>query len=63
MATQAVASKGLTMDEMELLSNFSTTIKARQINAGVTVKKLVLSFTEVDGFSIELDEVPKEPVE
>ena len=41
----------------------STTVKAHEINSGVTLNKLVLTYDSVTGYSVLLDEVvPQEPV-
>lgn len=41
----------------------STTVKAHEINSGVTLNKLVLTYDSVAGYSVLLDEVvPQEPV-
>lgn len=62
MAT--VAPKGISMAEMRLLSEFSNTVSAREYSQNVTVQKLVLSYDAVEGFTIDLVEVPKDqPVE
>ena len=58
MAT--AAPKGLSMSEMCLLSEFSNTVTAREYSQNVTVQKLTLSYDSVNGFSIELVEVPKD---
>lgn len=58
MAT--VAPKGISMAEMRLLSEFSNTVSAREYSQNLTVQKLVLSYDIVEGFTIELVEVPKE---
>lgn len=58
MAT--VAPKGISMSEMRLLSEFSNTVSAREYSQNVTVQKLVLSYDAVEGFTIELVEVPKD---
>lgn len=58
MAT--VAPKGISMAEMRLLSEFSNTVSAREYSQNVTVQKLVLSYDAVEGFTIDLVEVPKE---
>lgn len=58
MAT--VAPKGISMAEMRLLSEFSNTVSAREYSQNVTVQKLTLSYDIVEGFTIELVEVPKE---
>lgn len=50
--------KGISMDQMKLLNDFSNSIQSRQYKNQVTVKKLVLSFTVEDGLSIELEEEP-----
>lgn len=58
MAT--VAPKGLSLVEMRLLSDFSNMVSARIYNNSVTVEKLVLSYDNVNGFTIELAETPKQ---
>lgn len=58
MAT--VAPKGISMAEMRLLSEFSNTVSAREYSQNVTVQRLVLSYDAVEGFTIDLVEVPKE---
>lgn len=55
-----VAPKGISMSEMRLLSEFSNTVSAREYSQNVTVQKLTLSYDIVEGFTIELVEVPKE---
>lgn len=54
------AAKGLSLIEMRLLSDFSNTVSARIYNNNVTVEKLVLSYDNVNGFTIELVETPKQ---
>ena len=61
MAT--VAPKGISMAEMRLLSEFSNTVSAREYSQNVTVQKLVLSYDAVEGFTIDLVEVPKDQPE
>lgn len=61
MAT--VAPKGISMSEMRLLSEFSNTVSAREYSQNVTVQKLVLSYDAVEGFTIDLVEVPKDQPE
>lgn len=51
--------KGLSLAEMKLLSEFSTTVAAREINNNVTIQKLYLSYDVQNGFTIELVEEPK----
>lgn len=55
-----VAPKGISMAEMRLLSEFSNTVSAREYSQNVTVQRLVLSYDSVEGFTIDLVEVPKE---
>lgn len=55
-----VAPKGISMAEMQLLSEFSNTVSAREYTQNVTVQKLTLSYDITEGFTIELVEVPKE---
>ena len=52
--------KGISLSEMQLLSDFANVVNARQINKQVTVEKLNMSYDSVNGFTIELVEVPKE---
>lgn len=49
-------SKGLTVDEMKLLSDFSNVVTSREFTKGVKIEKLILSYTETDGFTIDLVE-------
>ena len=55
----ATTSKGLSLAEMKLLSDFSNVVQAREYNNQVDVQKLVLSYDVVEGFTIELVEKPK----
>lgn len=57
------APKGLSLVEMQLMNNFATTVSAREINANTKVEKLVLSYDQTNGFTIDLVEslVPVEP--
>ena len=57
----ATAPKGISMSEMRLLSEFSNTVSAREYSQNVTVQKITLSYDSVNGFAIELVEVPKDP--
>lgn len=50
--------KGLSIDEMKLLSDFSNTVTSREFTKQVKIKKLVLSYDEVLGFTIDLQETP-----
>ena len=59
----ATAPKGISMSEMRLLSEFSNTVSAREYSQNVTVQKLVLSYDSVNGFTIELVEVPKDQLD
>ena len=56
----ATAPKGISMSEMRLLSEFSNTVSAREYSQNVTVQKITLSYDSVNGFAIELVEVPKD---
>ena len=53
-------SKGLSMSEMSLLSDFSKVVQARQYNSQVDIQKLVLTYDVTNGFTIELVETPKQ---
>lgn len=57
-STTPTTVKGIPMDQMKLLNDFSNTIQSRQYKNQVTVKKMILSFTLEDGLSIELEEEP-----
>ena len=57
----AVALKGISLSEMQLLSDFANVVSARQINKQVTVEKLNMSYDSVNGFTIELVETPALP--
>lgn len=57
---EVAAPQGISLDHMKLLTNFANTIEARQYEKHVTVTKMVLSFSEATGFSIELEETPNE---
>lgn len=48
--------KGLSVDEMKLLSDFSNVVTSRQYNKQVKITKLNLSYDEVAGFTIDLVE-------
>ena len=48
--------KGLSLDQMKLLSDFSNVVTSRQYNKQVKISKLVLSYDEVAGFTIDLVE-------
>lgn len=50
--------KGLSIDEMKLLSDFSNTVTSREFTKQVKIQKLVLSYDEVQGFTIDLRETP-----
>lgn len=50
--------KGLSIDEMKLLSDFSNTVTSREFTKQAKIKKLVLSYDEVLGFTIDLQETP-----
>lgn len=50
------STKGLSIDEMKLLSDFSNTVSARELNKGVKIQSLTLSYTDTDGFTINLVE-------
>jgi len=57
MATTAPeTAKGLSLDQMKLLSDFSNVVTSRQYNKQVKISKLVLSYDEVEGFTIDLVE-------
>lgn len=57
MATSAPeTAKGLSLDQMKLLSDFSNVVTSRQYNKQVKISKLVLSYDEVAGFTIDLVE-------
>ena len=58
MTTSTTTSKGLSLAEMKILSDFSNTVTARQYNEGVVIEKLVMSYDKVNGFNIELVEAP-----
>lgn len=61
--TAAAETKNLSNKEIKLLNDFSATVKAHEINSGVTLNKLVLTYDSVTGYSVLLDEaVPQEPV-
>ena len=61
--TTTTETKNLSNKEIKLLNDFSTTVKAHEINSGVTINKLVLTYDSVTGYSVLLDEaVPQEPV-
>ncbi|AGY48124.1 hypothetical protein Presley_57 [Acinetobacter phage Presley] len=57
-STTPTTVKGIPMDQMKLLNDFSNTIQSRQYKNQVAVKKLVLSFTAEEGLSIEIEEEP-----
>jgi hypothetical protein len=54
--TAPETAKGLSLDQMKLLSDFSNVVQSRQFNKQVKISKLVLSYDEVDGFTIDLVE-------
>ena len=61
--TATAETKNLSNKEIKLLNDFSTMVKAHEINSGITLNKLVLTYDSVTGYSVLLDEaVPKEPV-
>ena len=55
--TATAETKNLSNREIKLLNDFSTTVKAHEINSGATLNKLVLTYDSVTGYSILLDEV------
>lgn len=54
--TTPETAKGLSLDQMKLLSDFSNVVTSRQYNKQVKISKLVLSYDEVAGFTIDLVE-------
>lgn len=61
--TATAETKNLSNREIKLLNDFSNTVKANEINSGVTLNKLVLTYDSVTGYSVLLDEaVPQKPV-
>ena len=61
--TATAETKNLSNREIKLLNDFSNTVKANEINSGVTLNKLVLTYDIVTGYSVLIDEVaPKKPV-
>ena len=61
--TATAETKNLSNQEIKLLNDFSNTVKANEINSGVTLNKLVLTYDIVTGYSVLIDEVvPKKPV-
>ncbi|QFR59725.1 hypothetical protein VBApiPXC38_38 [Acinetobacter phage VB_ApiP_XC38] len=58
MAETSETVKGLSVDEMKLLSDFSNVVTSREFTKQVKIKKLVLSYEETAGFTIELTETP-----
>lgn len=54
--TTPETAKGLSLDQMKLLSDFSNVVTSRQYNKQVKINKLVLSYDEVAGFTIDLVE-------
>ncbi len=60
--TATAETKNLSNKEIKLLNDFSNTVKANEINSGVTLNKLVLTYDIVTGYSVLIDEVaPKKP--
>ena len=55
--TATAETKNLSNREIKLLNDFSTTVKAHEINSGVTLNKLVLTYDIVTGYSVLIDEV------
>lgn len=55
--TTTAETKNLSNKEIKLLNDFSTTVKAHEINSDVTLNKLVLTYDSVTGYSVLLDEV------
>lgn len=61
--TATAETKNLSNREIKLLNDFSNTVKAHEINSGVTLNKLVLTYDIVTGYSVLIDEVaPHKPV-
>ena len=61
--TATAETKNLSNREIKLLNDFSNTVKANEINSGVTINKLVLTYDIVTGYSVLIDEVaPKKAV-
>ena len=61
--TATAETKNLSNREIKLLNDFSNTVKAHEINSGVTLSKLVLTYDIVTGYSVLIDEVaPQKPV-
>lgn len=61
--TATAETKNLSNKEIKLLNDFSTTVKAHEINSGITLNKLVLTYDSVTGYSVLLDEaVHQKPV-
>ena len=61
--TATAETKNLSNREIKLLNDFSNTVKSNEINSGVTINKLVLTYDSVTGYSVLLDEaVPQKPV-
>ena len=55
--TATAETKNLSNREIKLLNDFSNTVKANEINSGVTLNKLVLTYDIVTGYSVLIDEV------
>ena len=56
MATATTTSKGLSMAEMKLLSDFSNVVASRQYTENNEIDELTLSYKNGKGFSIVLTE-------
>ena len=63
MTTTATnTAKSLTNDEIKLLNDFTNTVNARNINSANEVQKLHLIYDKETGYTIDLEEAPKEEV-
>lgn len=58
MAEVSETSKGLSVDEMKLLSDFSNVVTSREFTKQVKIQKLILTYEETTGFTIQLAETP-----
>lgn len=59
MATETTA-KGMSKDQVKMMSDFATLIEAREITKNVVVTKLIQSYTPENGYEITLEEHPKD---
>lgn len=50
--------RGMPTDHIKLLNDFVNVKEAREYSKFMKINKFVLSYTEADGYSIELDEIP-----